>query len=125
MKRCVNMGNSLENAVDQGWGGGKNVSLEDFERIKSKGFDTVRIPVRWDDYTGGAPDYTIDPAFAARVQTIVDNALSQDLNVILNIHHFHEIMDAPEAYMPKLKRMWEQISLQFADYPPTLWFETL
>lgn len=125
MQRCVNMGNSLENAKVNGWGGGPNISPEDFQRIKSKGFDTVRIPVRWNDYTRGEPDYKIEPEFLALVKSIVDSALDNDLNVILNIHHFHEIMEDPDNEMLKFVYLWIQIGEAFKDYPDDLWFETL
>jgi endoglucanase len=125
MQRCVNMGNSLENAKSQKWGGGENIAPEDFARIKARGFDTVRIPVRWNDYAGAGPDFTIEPAFANHVKEIVDSALAHDLNVILNIHHFHELMDDPAAEMAKFEALWEQIAPQFADYSDDLWFEFL
>lgn len=125
MRRCVNMGNSLENAKSAKWGGGDNITAADFENIKAQGFDTVRIPVRWDDYSGAPPRYSIEPAFIAHVKTIVDSALAQDLNVILNIHHFHEIMDAPTTELARFEAMWHQIATEFKDYPDDLWFETL
>jgi endoglucanase len=125
MHRCVNMGNSLENSIEGKWGGGPNIAPSDFKKIREKGFDTVRIPVRWDDYAGGEPDYIIDPKFVDRVKSIVDSALAQDLNVILNIHHFHEIMDEPETEMLQFVNLWIQISEIFKDYPDDLWFETL
>ncbi|MEL7446340.1 MAG: hypothetical protein AAGK02_11090, partial [Pseudomonadota bacterium] len=59
MKRCVNMGNALEAPNGAPWG--RNYAKEDYERIKVAGFDTVRIPVRWSDYTGPAPSYRIHP----------------------------------------------------------------
>lgn len=129
MKRCINMGNSLENSKTSewggGWGGGGNIAPSDFANIKNKGFDTVRIPVRWNEYTGAGPDYTIEPEFVSKVKGIVDSALEQDLNVILNVHHFREIMKTPETETPKLAALWEQIGDIFKDYPDDLWFETL
>lgn len=125
MHRCINMGNSLENAKDGGWGGGPNITSADFKNIKSAGFDTVRIPVRWDDYTSSGPDYIIEQKFIDRVKGIVDSALAEDLNVILNVHHFHEIMANPEGEMLQFVNLWIQISDTFKEYPDDLWFETL
>lgn len=129
MQRCVNMGNSLENPKDAewggGWGGGGNIGPEDFARIKAKGFDTVRIPTRWNDYAGPGPDFKIEPAFTDHVKRIVDSALAKDLNVILNIHHFHAMMDNPEEEMDKFEALWGQIAHAFTDYSDRLWFETL
>ena len=123
MQRCVNMGNSFEAPSDLSWG--KPLDVADFLKIKNAGFDTVRIPVRWSDYTGPAPDFTINSAFMARVDLAVTEALSQDLNVILNIHHFEEIMDRPTTEFKRLVAMWRQISTHFAPRSKNLWFETL
>lgn len=45
---CINIGNTLEvpkaNKLDDG-----AVTAADFQRIRAAGFDTVRLPVRWDD----------------------------------------------------------------------------
>ncbi len=123
MHKCVNMGNSLEAPRDASWG--KPIVLEDFAKIKAAGFDTVRIPARWSDYTGAAPDYTIEADFMADAKAAVDAALEQDLNVILNIHHFDSIMQDPQAEMRHLLAMWRQIASTFASYPDDLWFETL
>ena len=123
MKRCVNMGNSFERPKDGDWGG--PLLLENFSKIKGKGFDTVRIPVRWSDYTGPAPDFKIDSEFIAQVDDAVTEALEQDLNVILNVHHFEEIMENPQKEFRKLAAMWRQIATHFASRSDDLWFETL
>lgn len=123
MKRCVNMGNSLESPAEESWGGPLNV--ENFSKIKQAGFDTVRIPVRWSDYTGEGPDYKIDLAFMRTVENAVTEALSQNLNVILNIHHYEAIMDNPKAEYKKLVEMWRQIATRFRSRSDDLWFETL
>lgn len=123
MKRCVNMGNSLDAPPDADWGA--PIDIAHFALIKEQGFDTVRIPVKWSAYTGAAPDYKIDPAFKKQVEDVVAAALAQDLNVILNIHHYDEIMDTPKTEFRKLLELWRQIATTFADAPENLWFEAL
>jgi endoglucanase len=123
MKKCVNMGNSLESPRGESWG--KPINIADFKVIRNKGFDTVRIPVRWDDYTGSAPAHTIEADFMSKVVKIVDAALAEDLNVILNIHHFDEIMENPKQELPQLVALWKQIATRFRNHPKSLWFETL
>ena len=123
MQKCVNMGNSFESPRDNPWG--KPIDPEYFPMIKEKGFDTVRIPVRWSDYTQGSPDYTIEADFMANVSTIIEAALAQDLNVILNVHHFEEIMEEPKAHSKKLLMIWEQLAEKFKDKPDSLWFEVI
>lgn len=123
MQKCVNVGNSLEAPTEGDWG--PPIDLAHFSLIKQAGFDTVRIPVRWSAHTGGAPEYKIDPIFMARVDSVVSTALANNLNVILNIHHFEEIMAAPKGELRKLVAMWRQIGIQFSDAPDDLWFEAL
>jgi len=123
MKRCVNMGNALEAPNGAPWG--RNYAKEDYQRIKQAGFDTVRIPVRWSDYTGPAPDYRIHPDFAELVDNNLKWALSSGLNVVLNIHHYEEIMDEPASQGTRFRAIWDQISLRYSKLPANLWFEVL
>jgi|GEM_PF-655971 len=123
MQRCVNMGNSLESPKDSSWGA--PIDPNKFAEIRAAGFDTVRIPVRWSDYTGSAPDYKIDPAFMNEVTNAVDTALANDLNVILNVHHFEALMADPQAEMRRLLAIWRQIGSAFSDRSDDLWFEAI
>jgi endoglucanase len=120
---CINMGNELE-AQSETAHGGAAIEAADFKRIRAAGFTTVRIPVRWSDKTGDGPDYRIDPAWMARVTTVVDQALAAHLNVILNDHHFDALDDDPAANSAKLAAIWTQVAAHFANRPPSrLWFE--
>ena len=123
MQRCVNMGNSLDAPRNEPWG--KPINVDHFSMIRAKGFDTVRIPVRWSDYVGAGPDFKIEPDFMNKVSSIVDAAIEQGLNVILNVHHFEDIMDDPRDGTKQLVAMWDQIAPHFASYPDSLWLETL
>lgn len=122
--RCVNMGNSLETPTEGSWGG-KKIDAADFKRIADAGFNTIRLPVRWSTRASDTAPYSIDPAFMARVKTVVDDARKVGLNVILNSHHFEEIHKDPSgANIAKLAGMWTQIATAFADQPESnLWFE--
>ena len=123
MQRCVNMGNSFEAPAGDPWG--KPINPDDFATIRAKGFDTVRIPVRWTDYLSEGPDYKIEPDFLKQVEIAVTAALEADLNVILNLHHYNDIFEDPEAAMPAYRAVWEQVAPHFKDAPNDLWFETL
>ena len=122
--RCVNMGNSLETPTEGAWGG-KKIDAADFKRIADAGFNTIRLPVRWSTRASDTAPYSIDPAFMARVKTVVDDARKVGLNVILNSHHFEELHKDPnDANIAKLAGMWTQIASAFADQPESnLWFE--
>ena len=123
MKRCVNMGNALEAPNGASWG--RLYAKEDYERIAAAGFDTVRIPVRWSDYTGPAPAYRIHPDFAEVVDNNIKWALKSGLNIVLNIHHFEEIMETPATQKERFRAIWDQISLRYSKLPNNVWFEVL
>jgi beta-glucosidase len=123
VRRCANIGNALE-ARHEGQGG-HTIRAEYFEVIAAAGFDTVRLPVRWNGYTGPGPDYIIDPAFFARVDEVIGMALANDLQVILNLHHFDEIFDEPDAALPRFLAIWEQVGAHYADLPDTVYLEPL
>ena len=120
---CINLGNHLEADSESSWGG-KRAEPSDFERIADAGFDTVRVPVRWANKTSGGPDYTIEPAWLARVAEVVDQALAADLNVILNSHNFEALHADPAGNSAKLAAIWRQVAAHFAARPTErLWFE--
>jgi len=123
MQRCVNMGNALEAPNGAPWG--RLYTQEDYARIARAGFDTVRIPVRWSDYTGPAPDYRIHPDFAELVDNNIRWAIAHDLKVVLNIHHFDEIMEDPDTQRARFAALWDQVSLRYSRLPDTVWFEVL
>lgn len=120
---CLNIGNTMElrNQADLGDG---DVNAEDFLRIKAAGFETVRIPVRWDNKSANTAPYTVDPEWMARVERIVGWAMAADLNVILNSHHFEPIHENPLAVAEWHGAVWRQIAEKFAGQPEDrLWFE--
>ena len=119
---CINIGNTLE--IGKARNPYHPVTAADFKRIKAAGFQTVRIPVRWDDRSLSKPPYTVDPKWMDHVQSVVDEALTAGLNVILNSHHFQPIYETPLKVEPWHTAVWRQIAHRFKDYPDArLWFE--
>jgi len=123
MKRCVNMGNSLETPNGVSWG--RAYTAADYNRIRAAGFDTVRIPIRWSDYTGPEPDYRIHPDFMTLAKKNLANAKAAGLNVILNVHHFEELMENPQGHMKRFRAIWRELATTFAGEPSNIWFEVL
>jgi endoglucanase len=122
-KSCINIGNSLEAPKDMSWGVDMNV--EYFDEIKKAGFDSVRIPVRFSDYAKDSPNYKLDEDFMKQLDSYIDYAIKDDLVVILDFHHFEEIMEEPERYKECFISIWNQVSERYKDYPSTLIFELL
>lgn len=121
---CINIGNTFEVGKSVRLDRQSTISSADFVRIKAAGFDTIRMPVRWDQRSQDTPPYTVDPAWMKAVQTAVDQALAAGLNVILNSHHFEPIHTDPIGTQPWHTGVWSQIAPRFSAYPvDRLWFE--
>lgn len=121
--RGVNLGNALEAPREGEWG----VVLQEeyFSLIKGAGFESVRIPIRWSTHASLTPPYTIDETFFERVDWAVEQALQNDLQVVINMHHYEEIFKEPAAHQERFLALWEQIAAHYKDYPDSLVFEPL
>ncbi|MGN0403013.1 MAG: glycoside hydrolase family 5 protein [Acetatifactor sp.] len=130
-----NLGNSLESfadwtsglALETSWNNPKTTK-EMIDMVAEMGFSSVRIPVSWGQHTSG-PDYKIDPEWMARVKTIADYCIDNNLYVVINIHHddqngyFFPSSDRFEASNKFITCVWQQIATEFADYDYHLIFE--
>lgn len=121
--KAINIGNALEAPKDIPWD--VEMKKEYFSVIKEKGFNTVRLPVRFSDYAKDSKDYILDEDFMQKLDTYINEALEQDLVLILDFHHFVEIMEDPQAYHECFLNIWEQVSNRYKDYPDELYFEIL
>lgn len=122
-KRCMNMGNALDAPKEGDWG--HKIEAKSFKLVAEAGFDTVRIPVKWSAHTDGAPTFKIKERFFRRVTEVIDQALANDLQVILNIHHFDELNEAPEENYAKFIALWDQIATRYKDLPESVYFEVI
>lgn len=123
IQRCVNLGNALEAPREGEWG--YRIREQDLLLIEQAGFDSVRLPVKWSAHAADTPPYTLDPAILNRVESVVDTAISLGLFVVLDVHHYNELMEDPETHTPRLVAMWTQIADRFVDYPDSLIFEII
>lgn len=98
------------------------------DAVKDAGFQAIRVPATWYQHIDSSGK--IDPAWMARVKEIVNYGISNDLYVILNLHHEDDWLSledkaAYQAMLPRLQSLWEQIASEFADYDQHLIFEVL
>lgn len=121
--RGVNLGNALEAPEEGAWG----VVLQEeyFQLIKDAGFNSVRIPVRWSAHADQQAPFTIQTAFFDRVDWAVNQAISRDLTVVLNMHHYEEIYEDPKSHAQRFLALWAQISDHYKNYSDHLFFELL
>jgi len=123
VRRCINMGNALEAPNEGDWG--YTIRAQDLQAVAQAGFDTVRLPIRWDTHTGHRAPYAIDAAFMARIQTVVAQAQSYGLGVIIDVHHYNKLMSRTNREEARFLAIWEQIARTFASAPDTVYFEVL
>ncbi len=121
--RGINLGNALDAPNEGEWG--VTLKEEYFKTIKEAGFDSVRIPIRWSNHALKEAPYTIDTAFFERVDWAINNAIKNDLYVMLNMHHYLELMKDPANHQERFYALWEQIAEHYKDYPDSVLFELL
>lgn len=82
-------------------------------------------------------DGNIDKDWMYRVQQVVDYAYSQEMYVIINVHHdgggdpkfgawiIEESQKDYDAFLKKYKNVWKQIAERFKNYSDYLIFESM
>lgn len=125
MTRGINLGNTLEPPKEGEW---NNVPAKEyyFDDYKTAGFDCIRIPIRWDNYTGKTAPYTVTETWMDRVEEVIDWGLSRDLYIIINSHHDDWIKDDySETNKARYDSIWSQIAIRFKDKSEKLLFEMI
>jgi len=122
-KKGINLGNRLEAPNEGDWGG--VIHAEDFPFIAKRGFDHVRIPVRFSGHALAAAPFTIDAAFFNRVDTVLDQAAAAGLAVVLDLHAYDELALGVAAEKDRFLGLWTQIASHYQSRPDTLAFELL
>jgi endoglucanase len=119
----INLGNALEAPSEGDWG--MTIREEYIQLIKDAGFDAVRIPTRWNAHASTGAPFTINGDFFERADEVIKWCLDRDLMVVLNIHHFNELMENPSGQKERFLAIWKQIAEHYYDSPNDLLFEVL
>lgn len=129
-----NLGNTLDcydkeqtispDKLETSWGNPK-ATKELIDAVKDAGFNSVRIPVSWNDHMNGD---TIDKEWLDRVNEVVDYVIDNDMYAIINVHHDDYTWLNPtkadeEKVKARLVKIWEQVAERFKDYDYHLVFE--
>lgn len=123
VQRCLNIGNALEAEYEGEWG----YTIQDahLRKVAQAGFDTIRIPIRWDAHTSKQAPYTIDRAFMERVKEVVGQAQSYGMGVIIDVHHYEDMIKNPSGQKERFLSIWDQIATVFRYAPANVYFEIL
>jgi hypothetical protein len=125
MQKGINLGNTFEPPTEAGWNNPKAQEYY-FDMYKEAGFDCVRIPVRWDAYTGKTAPYKVSDTYLNRVEEVIDWGLERGLFIVMNTHHDDWIKQSySETNKTRFDSIWSQIASHFKDKPEKLIFEII
>lgn len=123
--RGWNLGNTLEAIGGETAWGNPKATQKLIDSVKAAGFNSIRIPVAWSRFTD-ASTFTIDPAWMARVEEVVNYALKDSMYVIMNEHWDGGWLQPTYALQEngnkRLAAIWQQIAVHFRDYNDHLLF---
>lgn len=119
--RGINLGNGLDAPTEGAWG--VHLSEKHFEVAQAAGLDHVRLPVRFSSRAAATAPYTIDPAFFGRVDWAIEMAQKHHLAIIVDLHHYEELMKDPDAHADRFVGMWSQIAERYKNQPASVAFE--
>ena len=132
--RGINLGNSWESEGhdDSGWN--NPIRDSDFATIKAAGFNSVRIPVRW-QYDSDYSTHTLSPSRLKGVKDDIQLAIDNGLAVVVNFHHYFELncagggysnygckYDAAkyEAEKAHFLKLWSQLANELNSFPDSM-----
>jgi endoglucanase len=123
LRRGINFGDAMDapNEGDWGW----TIAADDFRAVREAGFDHVRVPMRVSAHAAAQPPYKIEGRFAHRMDWAIAEALSNDLAIIVDIHHYKEMMSDPFGQADRLVGLWQQIATRYRGMPPAVVYEIL
>ncbi len=103
------------------------------KKVHDTGFNTIRIPVTYGNFIDDSNNYAIKDSWISRVQDIVDYAISEDMYVIINVHHdgaeqmgwLNVAKEDIDPVYEKFEHVWRNIAVKFKDYDEHLIFESM
>jgi aryl-phospho-beta-D-glucosidase BglC (GH1 family) len=136
IKLGFNIGNTLEavnnNGIphatsQEGWWGNPAITQQMVDTIKAAGFDAIRLPCSWDQYSNQTTA-KINDFWLNRVKDVVQYCINADMYVLLNIHWDGGWLEnnvtpaKKDAVVAKQKAFWEQIATHLRDFDERLMF---
>lgn len=94
-----------------------------FKKIKEAGFQTLRVNLQAFGHMNA--ENQLDPVWLKTLDWVVQNALTNKLNVILDEHDYNLMGKDAEAGKPKLMAFWSQIAERYKNAPDSVLFEIL
>ncbi|WP_208645691.1 glycoside hydrolase family 5 protein [Mucilaginibacter endophyticus] len=122
-----NIGNTMEApGSETGWG--NPLITEDYIKlVKRSGFNAIRIPCAWNQYSDNK-SAKIQDAWLNRVKQVVQYCIKNDMYVLLNIHWDGGWLEnncttaKKDSVNARQKAFWEQIATTMRDFDEHLMF---
>src|SRR5690606_21892173 len=121
VERCINLANALNAPREGDWG--YRIEEAHLHTIAAAGFDTVRVLIDWHSHALERAPFTIDPAYFARIDEVIDQAFAAGLVVMIDMHNYEALYQEPEAHRERTLAIYRQIAERYADYPPEVIIE--
>lgn len=96
-----------------------------FGMIKQAGFQHVRVNIHAFKAMETQAPYTINNTFLGVMDWTIENALANDLVVILDMHEFGAMGKDPEGLHDRYLSFWKQVAARVKDAPDSVYFELL
>lgn len=96
---------------------------EHFKRIHDGGFNTIRVNLQAFQHMDGMN--RLSPAWFKTLDWIVDNAIANDLTVIIDEHDYEPCGKDAAFCRTKLLAFWEQVAARYKGAPNNVVFEIL
>jgi len=110
-------------------GKGLNASLktdlQGLRLIQKAGFQSVRIPLRWDKNAAVDAPYQIDQKYFLEVDQLLANAQQLGLNVVLDFHGCEGLTKEPAANKARFIGIWKQVAERYKNQPDGVYYELL
>ncbi|MEO6232983.1 MAG: cellulase family glycosylhydrolase [Ferruginibacter sp.] len=126
IKLGINIGNTLEAIGGETAWGNPKVTKALIDLYKQSGFNAIRIPCSWDQYSNASAQITT--TWLNRVKEVVQYCVDDDMYVILNIHWDGGWLEnnvttaKQDAVNIKQKAFWKQIATHLRGFDEHLLF---
>lgn len=127
-----NLGNTFDavGADETAWGNPR-VTQQLIKSIADQGFNSIRVPITFDQRMEQGPEYTINEDFLTRIDQVIEWSLAENMYVMINIHHDSWIwleagmQQNHDESVARYNAIWEQLSERYKDISTKVMFESI
>ena len=128
IKLGLNIGNTLEAIGGETAWGNPKITKSFVGYVKQSGFNAVRLPCSWNQYTVSSSSTVLKTEWLNRVKEVVRYCVDNDMYVLLNIHwdggwlENNISPDKQDSVNDKQRAFWKQIAIHLRNFDEHLIF---